>query len=472
MREFQPVEMAAAIKQSRELLPHALDALCAVITEVTGQVPNRTQVEYVSLFWLIHACDKVTIQNMDSNCVVGNVGASLLRESYSLRSYLLSAIGKRTNVIQIFHPYLKSGAPNQIQAAIKARRALRWSEIRPPKFIAPAINLKLRSKVASEVSFADPLRDAIWSSVAQSSPSFLVEQFLELGHWAAETADRNARLVYTANAHQSSALFRHLAWAQRQVGTKIAIHQHGGGYGIDEQHLGEDHDVALSDVFYTFGWQRPDLGRRVRSLPTAMPERAKGSKPHGYLLVSLPILAHVYRLQAFLMPAHIEHAVSETISFVNELVADTDLCVRSSGSDVFPMSRLVGAQAKITHDAGSGRGSVAASRAKLTIHNYLGTSWLETLAMNIPTVCFYDPTMYRPRAAAQPFVDALVRVGVVHYSGREAAKFVNSLHGDPSSWWGSSEVQEAREAFVARYANFSDNWLDAWQAEFESLLAE
>jgi hypothetical protein len=49
---------------------------------------------------------------------------------------------------------------------------------------------------------------------------------------------------------------------------------------------------------------------------------------------------------------------------------------------------------------------------------------------------------------------------------------VNSLRGDPSSWWRSTEVQEAREAFVARYANFSDNWLDAWQAEFGSLLAE
>ncbi|MGA0378969.1 MAG: hypothetical protein ACO3NS_07560, partial [Ilumatobacteraceae bacterium] len=71
----------------------------------------------------------------------------------------------------------------------------------------------------------------------------------------------------------------------------------------------------------------------------------------------------------------------------------------------------------------------------------------------------------------QPFVDALARVGIIHYSGHEAARFVNALRGDPSAWWKSVEVQEAREAFVARYANFSDDWLDAWQDEFESLLA-
>jgi putative transferase (TIGR04331 family) len=135
------------------------------------------------------------------------------------------------------------------------------------------------------------------------------------------------------------------------------------------------------------------------------------------------------------------------------------------------MECLVNAQAKIDEDAGLTPGSVAASRAALVVHNYLGTSWLETLAMNVPTVCFYDPEFYRPRAEARPLLDALVRVGVLHYSGSEAAKFVNSLRGNPTAWWQSAEVQEARESFVARYANFSDNWLEAWTEEFERLLS-
>jgi len=49
---------------------------------------------------------------------------------------------------------------------------------------------------------------------------------------------------------------------------------------------------------------------------------------------------------------------------------------------------------------------------------------------------------------------------------------VNGLNGDPSAWWQSAEVQEAREAFVARYANFSEKWLPAWMEEFERLLGE
>jgi putative transferase (TIGR04331 family) len=472
MREFRPDEMAVAIKQSRELLPHSLDALCAVITEATGRVPNRAQVEHVSLFWLMRICDKV-VATSESTTQLTSVAVEPMGPGVqSNRSRIFQALSSPRAAIAIVDPYLKVGFGQELSAVLRARKKLRWGHVNGSIPPVSAVNAQARLAIAQQVKSSTSLVERLQRTVALTAPIEIVEQCQSLGEWAENASSATLRLLYTANAHQSSAFFRYLAWVQRQMGTKIAIHQHGGGYGIDEQHIGEDHDIAISDVFYTFGWQRPDLGRRVRSLPTAMPERAKKSELDGYLLISLPIFKRFYRLQAFLMPAHIELAVSETISFVNELDADTDLCVRSSGADEFPVSRLVGAQAKITHDTGRGRGSVAASRAKLTIHNYLGTSWLETLAMNIPTVCFYDPTMYRPRAAAQPFIDALVRVGVVHYSGREAAKFVNSLRGDPSSWWRSTEVQEAREAFVARYANFSDNWLNAWQAEFESLLAE
>jgi putative transferase (TIGR04331 family) len=119
---------------------------------------------------------------------------------------------------------------------------------------------------------------------------------------------------------------------------------------------------------------------------------------------------------------------------------------------------------------GFGAKSIAIST--LVIHNYLGTSWLESLAMNVPTICFLPRGIHAFRATAQPFADRLQQVGILHHSGRDAAKFVNGFRGDPSSWWNSAEVQEAREAFVARYANFSDSWLEAWQSEFESLLSE
>ena len=188
--------------------------------------------------------------------------------------------------------------------------------------------------------------------------------------------------------------------------------------------------------------------------------------------MSLPVTSHFYRLQPFLMPTHVRRAVDESLSFVGELTEGSRLRVRSSGGDSFPIERLPVGTVNVTVDDGRESGAMAASRAQLVVHNYLGTSWLETLAMNIPTICFFDPTIYVPREAARPYVDSLTRVGILHHSGHDAARFVNSLNGDPSGWWNSSEVQEARREFTARYANLSDEWLDAWIIEFERMLSE
>jgi hypothetical protein len=176
----------------------------------------------------------------------------------------------------------------------------------------------------------------------------------------------------------------------------------------------------------------------------------------------------VYRLQPFCVPTHVQKCASETRRFLSELRWPTAPIVRGSDRDIDALRIESHHESEGFHEPSS----ISASASSLVVHNYLGVTWLETLAMNVPTVCFIPQGIHAFRSAAQPFVDRLQQVGILHYSGRDAARFVNSFNGDPSAWWNSAEVQEAREAFVARYANFSDNWLEAWQAEFESLLAE
>jgi len=468
---YDASQLREAIGESRALVPLAREVLGEVIHDVTGKPPDMERLEFVSLFWLMQFCDRFVGHDKDATSAAPELQVRVARARRYIRAHVLSAVSGHGQV-QIVSSYLKIGLSRELSAALRARGRLSWGRVDTPPTVLAPFDEGTREALATRATKASDVRSRLRCQIALSAPLALIEQHHEYAQWAVTTHPSPFRLVYTANAHQSSLAFRYKMFAQRKAGLRLAIHQHGGGYGIDEQHLGEDHDIALGDVFYTWGWSRSDLGRRVRAMPTAFPRRHRGKPSHGYLLMSLPVTSHLYRLQPFLLPSHVDRAVAETVAFAGELTDGTDLCVRSSGSDAFPMNRLQGSRANITNDDLREHGCVAASRHRLVIHNYLGTSWLETLAMNIPTVCFYDPVMYRPRAAAQPFVDALAKVGVIHYSGIEAAKFVNGLNGDPSAWWQSAEVQEAREAFVARYANFSENWLPAWIEEFERLLAE
>lgn len=513
MQEYRPDALAAAIAQSCAALPRAVDALCATIGEVSGRTPDRRVVEYVGRLWLMHVCDQwvhekghqvvssfasetrmsivvpqhslLTVTEMGARAAVIRrlqtlqhamvlqsdrlTTTDVANRQASRRDTVLSRFGSSSAQIAITAPYLKVSGGSELRAAWRARRELRWDIDRQPRLPPSTVNEAARKSVAIAALQSDDTDRFLRALIAITAPLDLVENFWALHSWASKQ-DFTPKFWYTATAQHTSTAFMHRMAIARERGGRLLVHQHGGGYGIDEQHLGEDHDIAVSDRFYTFGWSRADQPSRVVPLPTAMPQRSQGT-PQGVLLMSLPVTTEMYRLQPFCLPSHIERAVTLSSDFVMRLAAKTKITLRHSGRDRFPMVRLAGAEATIVEDVGAGPGSRAASRAALVVHNYIGTSWLETLAMNVPTVCFYDPEFYRPRAEARPFLDALVRVGVLHYSGSEAAKFVNSLRGNPTAWWQSAEVQEARAAFVARYANFSDNWLEAWTEEFERLLS-
>lgn len=469
---FTQDALTAAIDRSRALIPVAVDALCDVITEVTGRVPDRSRVEYVSMHWLMHACDIYVYDSGEPRNPRKREVDIFTTGAPTRRSKMLAMVGSKRASIVVTEAYLKCGIKDEIRAVARSRRWLRWSASPTTGIVVAQPDFARRQSAARGSVGARGSRDDLRATIALTAPVELVELHHHLASWAKAGVNPDLRLAFTANAQQSSVAFRYWLFEQRQLGTRIAIQQHGGSYGIDERHLGEDLDIWSGDVFYTWGWERPDLGPRVRPLPTATPRRAKRADRASYLLISIHVTSHFYRLQSFLIPSQIEKAIDETAAFASGLSTAVPLVMRSSAVHPFPMHRLGQHHVEISLDDQTQPGPFAASRHALVIHNYLGTSWLETLAMDIPTVCFYDPRTYRPRDAARPFIDALARVGVVHHSGADAAAFVNRLNGNPRGWWKSPEVQAAREAFVAHYANFSDNWLDAWQEEFERLLAE
>ena len=471
-KAFGVDDFSGAVTRSRSLHQTAIDMLCEVIAEVTGRTPLRERVAFVATFWVMHVCDREIYGHPREVHDVVVAPDPPYPSDRRFRSDVVSLVGSRSAPIRIVDPYLKTTFADELGAAVRSRQLLRWQSVARPRVSTRTVMSDRRLSFASQCAKSDGAENLLRRAIALTAPVDVVEQHHELTEWATSLADPRAKVCYSANAHQSSESFRHQLFEQRQLGSKIVFHQHGGGNGIDEHHPGEFHDTTIGDIFYTWGWDRPDLGRRVRPLPTALPARHEGKPAKRYLLMSLPVTSHFYRFQPFLVPHHVERAVEETVGFVNHLRAETNLCIRSSGADSFPMHKLQNAEVTLSTDNPKIPGAISATNSQLVVHNYLGTTWLETLALNVPTVCFFDPTVFRPRESARPFFELLRRVGVIHHSGAEAARFVNQLNGDPSVWWNSAEVQEAREAFVARYANFSDNWLQAWTEEFERLLDE
>ena len=67
-------------------------------------------------------------------------------------------------------------------------------------------------------------------------------------------------------------------------------------------------------------------------------------------------------------------------------------------------------------------------------------------------------------------IEQLETVGMIHRNGEDAALFVNRSFEHLDDWWQSDLVQDARRAFVQKYANFSESWVQEWKNEFEEVI--
>jgi len=503
----------AAVREIERLLPSLEQYAASVVSTLSGLEVSQRMFQRLGGMWLMHAAHQVAAPTQSSSNSRPAERLTIPQDAWSHHQLFMTSSQYRTQMfdladggwpsnstksissaptivpmpsrsrlgrtletvassswpgadpVMVSFPYLKLQRRDRISAIFRSRKIISWRDPEQAHWVSDAANAKLRLELCRAVEGND-LYAQICRVIALMIPIAYGEDLKRhLDMYRRQF--RQPRLLYSANGSQFQLPYQVLSALWGQSGTLVASHQHGGHQGLDEVHAGEEYEVRASDVHYSLGWQ--DHRQNVVPLLAAMPAHMHSREKHRLLLMSLASGTVTYRLQPFCIPSHINECISETRRFLTSLQGWTSPVVRC---DEAIREELESANAQFEWERINSSGTISASRSALVVHNYLGASWLETLAMNVPTVCFIPPDIHRFRPAAQPFADALIRVGILHYSGVEAARFVNSLKGDPSAWWNSSEVQEARQAFVARYANFSENWLEAWMNEFERILAE
>ena len=371
-------------------------------------------------------------------------------------------------------PYFKCHPKEWMLAMWKWRYWIRRDDLN--EFIAVPVRCdhEWRYSRSRECGTQNDFPGALKSLLPLCIPVVFLEGYKDFRAQALALNKPQPRIVYTANALHSNLTFRFLVAEWVEQGTMLLSHQHGGGYGMDRIHVVEDFETRVSDLFYSWGWRRED--RRVLPLSVGI-HRAKRSKHSKQILlhcVGYP--KNVHRLHFQPMPGTIETMIRDTADFISAFSKHENLLIRPYFTDYgwgfLDKLKQVAPDAK--YDIGNRRSTPFKryAQSRLVVHNYLGTSWLETLALNIPTVCFFDPDAYDFRPEVKPFIEAFEQVGILHRSGREAARFVCDPSTDIETWWQQSDVQEARSAFCTNYANFSSDWPQQWETEFKRLLLQ
>ena len=109
-------------------------------------------------------------------------------------------------------------------------------------------------------------------------------------------------------------------------------------------------------------------------------------------------------------------------------------------------------------------------QCRIFVTDHLGTSFLESMQSNTPTICFLNKTSYLSRNSFVPYLKELESMKIVFYDGESAAKHVNAVYDELNDWWFSDAVQRIRARFVDKYASTSKNWVNIWINELFSVV--
>jgi putative transferase (TIGR04331 family) len=418
-------------------------------------------------FNIYHTSDEVNASLYKHLSIIKNTGhlmnIELPKKVYCSHSFNTIADSKAP--IQIHEPYHFNYSKESKWNTEKNRILFRWKmhnlasemEIRTntQTFLEIDKNWRLAYLGQNITSFSE-----VCSNMARIYiPVVFLEGFCTLRNSAMQT---HYPFLYTAISIENNIPFKFInaEWHGR---TQLLCHQHGGGYGLDKLNINEYYEKSVSDVFYTWGWVEDEKTRplspppRIKSLPI--------NKRSKILLKCVNYPNYVFRIMYKHMAMENKKLIEQTIQFVKTLKhLNLEISYYAHDYNWNVRNRFVESDALVSEK------SSLDAEYLLHTHNYLGSSFLESLAANLPTICFYDPEVNVFRESAQFYISGLEQIGVLHTSPESAAEKVLEIYENPNTWWQSSEVQEVRSAFVHQYARFDDDWMDHWQDEFSRVV--
>ena len=258
-------------------------------------------------------------------------------------------------------------------------------------------------------------------------------------------------------------------------GSKLFGVQHGGVYGESEPSCGEVFEKSIADKFISWGW----LEQGVIPLPSPhlmgfTKKKYQWNVTHkDILLVTTLDSKYTYFLSLLPFSDRFNQYFDMQDIFYNQLNdrEKKSLKVRLYQEDFGwgAKDKWIARDNNMRFDNNNVPLWESALKSKLVVIDYFGsTCFHECLVMNIPTIVYGDPELFRVRKSAQPYYDAMLDVGVFHYSPESAAEEINNISNNVMDWWDSPIRQEAVEKFKNNFSAVEGGvkiWVDFLEGE-------
>ena len=393
----------------------------------------------------------------------------------SIKEKLLRKI--TTIVNQIFHtktvlisaPYFKEDTISKtIYLWFKSRFVFVFDNFRYDISVKKKIDIQTRKKLFKEKTQEKSFKNLVFNTFIYNFPTIYLENYLEFSQKVEELKIVVPHVSCTSQLIHGNEIFKFFI-ANNYNNLKKCYGQHGGGYGIDFINVPEEIEKNYADIFYSYGWK----DKNVKPLAMSY-NQIKKFKDNGKVNLVLNNMAR-YFCRFTYQPESTKGLdnIKNVESFLKELNIVKHFVIRLYPSDfnISVKKRLLEIKDNLVFDNKTNYYKQI-KESRLNVFSHLSTGYLETLAINKPTMIIAPKDSYYFRERAKPYIQLLKDANILFENPLEAAEFVEKIYDNVTDWWQSDNVQKAREEFCYQYARTSKNWASDWVKEFNSILED
>ena len=111
-------------------------------------------------------------------------------------------------------------------------------------------------------------------------------------------------------------------------------------------------------------------------------------------------------------------------------------------------------------------------KSRVIIADTNQTVYLESLALNKPTIIYWNKNCNEIDKNAKPIFEDLEEVGIYQKSPVLAAKMLSKVYKNIDHWWLDHNTQIIRKRFLSKYVALSDNWRFEWENLLRNIIID
>lgn len=331
----------------------------------------------------------------------------------------------------------------------------RWSS---PSFKRVLPDAAVRAELVIDYDKHEGVERYIRWQLAELIPTCYLEGYKGLDKIAKTLPwPEKPKFIFTSNNFAVDEIFKVWTASKVEQGVPYFTGQHGNSYGT-HLYAGNANlpERAAADKFFTWGWSDENSNTvPAFNFKTTSWKSSRFNPEGGLLLIELHIPQlitpwdgyfefGIYQQEQFRFVAALPETIQQKLKVrLHSACRKLRWSDEQRWKDFSPHTQI---------ETGAANIKELISQSRLVVHSYDSTGILETLALNIPTVCFWYGGLDHLLPDAKPYYELLRNADILADTPEQAARFI-TLHWDNiNEWWGSARVQDARKAFCDQYA--------------------